>query len=78
MLGSYSQSLGSTFINLEAGAPHRLCFVLGSSNQVMMASVATTNYVVLDSFTYTNGTFYPDASSAIEDTNRGLKNALHR
>lgn len=79
-LGSYSQSqsLGNTFINSEVGAPYKLSFVLGSSNQVMAASVATTNYVILDSFTYTNGTFYPNPSSVIEASNRGLKDALHR
>jgi hypothetical protein len=75
---SHSQSLGNTFINSEAGAPYRLSFVLGSSNQVMAASVATTNYVIVDSFTYTNGTFNPVSSSAIEESNKGLRDVLHR
>jgi hypothetical protein len=79
-LGSYSQSqsLGNTFINSEAEAPCRLAFILGSSNQVLAASVTTTNYVILDSFTYTNGLFYPVASSQIEETNRKTKDILRR
>ncbi|MEO7300313.1 MAG: hypothetical protein ABI042_17245 [Verrucomicrobiota bacterium] len=76
-LGRYSQGSGYTFINSAAGAPYVLNFVLDSSNQVKAASVTTTNYVALDSFTYTNGIFYPDDSSRIKESNRMTKD-LHR
>jgi len=77
-LGRYSRGSGHTFINTAAGAPYVLAFVLDSSNQVRAASVATTNYVILDSFTCTNGIFYPEDSSRIEESNRKTKDFLHR
>ncbi len=72
-LGCYSQGGGYTFINSAAGAPYVLTFVFDSSNQVRAASVSTTNYVILDSFTFTNGLFYPESSSRIEESNRKTK-----
>jgi hypothetical protein len=77
-LGRYSQAGGYTFINSAPGAPYVLTFVLDSSNQVRAASVTTTNYVALDSFTCTNGIFYPEDSSRIEESNRKTKDLLHR
>jgi len=77
-LGRYSQGGGFTFVNSAASAPFVLNFVWDSSNQVRSASVTTTNHVTLDSFTCTNGAFYPVASPAIEESNRKLKNILHR
>jgi len=77
-LGRYSQGSGYSFINSAAGAPYVLAFVLDSSNQVRAASVTTTNYVILDSFTCTNGIFYPEDSSRIEESNRKTKDFLHR
>jgi hypothetical protein len=77
-LGRYSRGGGYTFVNSAASAPYLLAFVWDSSNQIRTASVTTTNYVTLDSFTYTNGIFYPVASSAIEESNRKTKDILHR
>jgi hypothetical protein len=77
-LGRYSQAGGYTFVSSAAHAPYRLTFAWDSSNQVRTASVTTTNYVVLDSFTCTNGFFYPDDSSRIEETNKKSKEILHR
>jgi hypothetical protein len=77
-LGRYSQGGGFTFVNSAASAPFMLNFVWDSSNQVRIATVTTTNHVTLDSFTCTNGIFYPVASSAIEESNRKLKSILHR
>lgn len=54
-----------------------LCFVWDASNQIRTASVTTTNYVTLDSFTCTNGIFYPVASSEIAESNRKTKDILH-
>jgi hypothetical protein len=76
--GRYSQGSGYSFINSAAGAPYVLTFVLDSSNQVRAASVTSTNYVILDSFTCTNGIFYPEDSSRIEESNRKTKDFLHR
>ncbi len=77
-LGRYSQGSGYTFVNSAPGAPFVLTFLWDSSNQVRTASVSTTNYVILDSFTCTNGLFYPAASSEIEESNRKAKGILHR
>lgn len=77
-LGRYSQSGGYTFVNSAASAPYALSFVWDSSNQIRTASVTTTNYLTLDSFTYTNGFFYPVASSVIEESNRKTKDILKR
>ena len=77
-LGRYSQGGGYTFVNSAARAPYVLTFVWDSSDQIRTASVTTTNYVTLDSFTYTNGGFYPVASSEIEESNRKTKDILHR
>ena len=73
-----SQGSGYTFINSAPGAPYALNFVLDSSHQVMAATVTTTNYLLLDSFTCTNGIFYPEAYSRIEESNRKTKDFLHR
>ncbi len=77
-LGRYSQFGGYTFVNSAASAPYVLAFVWDSSNQIRTASMTTTNYVILDSFTYTNGMFYPEDSSRIEESNRKTKDILHR
>ena len=77
-LGRYSQSGGYTFVNTAAGAPYVLSFVWDSSNQIRTASVTTTNYVILDSFICTNGIFYPEDSSRIEESNKKTKDILHR
>jgi hypothetical protein len=77
-LGRYSQGGEYTFVNTAVSAPCALAFVWDSSNQLRSASVTTTNYVTLDSFTYTNGIFYPVASSVIEESNRKTKDILHR
>lgn len=77
-LGRYSRGRGYTFINTAVGAPYVLAFVLDSSNQVRVASVSTTNYVILDSFTCTNGIFYPEDSSRFEESNKKTKDFLHR
>ena len=77
-LGRYSQAAGHTFVNSAASAPFILTFAWDSSNQIRTASVTTTNYVTLDSFTCTNGMFYPVANSEIEETNRKTKDILHR
>ena len=77
-LGRYSQGGGYTFVNTAARAPYSLSFVWDSSNQIRTASVTTTNYVTLDSFTCTNGILYPVASSVIEESNRKTKDILHR
>jgi hypothetical protein len=77
-LGRYSQGSGYTFVNSAPGAPYALSFAWDSSNQIRAASVTTTNYVILDSFTCTNGIFYPEDSSRIEESNRRTKDALHR
>jgi len=77
-LGRYSQGGGYTFVNSATGAPYALSFAWDSSNQIRTASVTTTNYVILDSFTCTNGIFYPEDNSRIEESNRMTKDALHR
>jgi hypothetical protein len=77
-LGRYSRGGGNTFVNSAANAPCALNFAWDSSNQVRAASVMTTNYVVLDSFTCTNGIFYPEESSRFEESNRKIKDFLHR
>ena len=77
-LGRFSQGSGHTFINSAAGAPYVLTFLLDSSNQVRAASVMTTNYVILDSFTCTNGIFYPEDRSRFEESNRRTKDFLPR
>ena len=77
-LGRYSQAGGYSFVNSAARAPYVLTFVWDTSNQIRTASVTTTNYVVLDSFTCTNGIFYPEDSSRIEESNRKTKDILHR
>jgi hypothetical protein len=77
-LGRYSQAGGYTFVNSAADAPCVLTFSWDSSNQIRAASVTTTNYVILDSFTFTNGIFYPEDSSRIEESNRKTKGILHR
>jgi hypothetical protein len=77
-LGRYSQGGGFTFVNSAPGAPFGLTFLWDSSNQVRTACVLTTNYLILDSFAYTNGLFYPRASSEIEESNRKTKGVLHR
>ena len=76
-LGRYSQGGGYTFVNSAAGAPYVLTFTWDSSNHIRTASVTTTNYVILDAFTCTNGIFYPEGSSRIEESNRKIKDALH-
>ena len=75
--GAY-QGGGYTFVNSAAGAPYVLTFTWDPSNQIRAASVTTTNYVLLDSFTFTNGIFYPEDSSRIEESNRKTKDILHR
>ena len=77
-LGRYIHDGGYTFISSAAGAPYVLTFAWDSSNQIRAASVTTTNYVLLDSFTFTNGIFYPEDSSRIEESNRKTKDILHR
>jgi len=77
-LGRYSQGGGYTFVNSAAGAPYVLTFTWDPSNQIRAASVTTTSYVLLDSFTFTNGIFYPEDSSRIEESNRKTKDILHR
>jgi hypothetical protein len=77
-LGRYSQGGGYTFVNSAARAPYVLTFTWDSSNQIRTASVTTTNYVLLDSFTFTNGIFYPEDSSRIEESNRRTKDIFHR
>jgi hypothetical protein len=77
-LGRYSRGSGYTFINTAVSAPCVLTFILDSSNEVRAASVTTTNYVILDSFTCTNGMFYPEDNSRIEESNRKTKDFLHR
>jgi hypothetical protein len=77
-LGRYSQGGGYTFVNSAPGAPYVLTFTWDSSNQIRAASVTTTNYVLLDLFTFTNGIFYPEDSSRIEESNRKTKDILHR
>ena len=77
-LGRYSKASGCTFVNAAPGAPVMLTFVWDSSNQLKTASVSATNYVILDSFTYTNGLFYPAGSSEIEESNRKTKGILPR
>lgn len=77
-LGRYSQGSGCTFVNSAVSAPFVLTFVWDSSNQIRAASVMTTNYVTLDSFTFTNGMFYPVPSSEIAESNRKTKDILHR
>jgi hypothetical protein len=77
-LGRYSQGDGYTIVNSAAGAPCVLGFVWDSSNQVRAATVTTTNHVMLDSFSFTNGIFYPDNSSRIEQSNEKTKAILHR
>jgi hypothetical protein len=77
-LGRHSQGGGGTFVNTAVGAPFVLTFAWDSSNQIRAASVTTTNYLALDSFTCTNGIFYPVASSQIEETNRKIKDILRR
>ncbi len=77
-LGRYSKAGGCTIVNTAPGAPAVLAFVWDSSNQLRTASVSTTNYVILDSFTYTNELFYPVGSSEIEESNRKTKGILHR
>ena len=76
-LGRYSQGGGYSFVNSAAGAPYVLNFLFDSSNQMRTASVTTTNYVILDSFTCTNGMFHPEDSSRIEESNRKIKDVLH-
>lgn len=77
-LGRYSRGSGYTFINTAVGAPYVLAFVLDSSNQVRAASVMATNYVILDSFTCTNGIFYPEDRLRFEESNRKTKDFWHR
>jgi len=77
-LGRYSQAGGYTFVNSAAHAPYVLTFVWDASNQIRTASVTTTNYVILDSFTCTNGIFYPEDSARIEESNRKTKDYFHR
>ena len=77
-LGRYSQGGGYTLVSTAPSAPCVLAFVWDSSNQIRIASVTTTNYVTLDSFTFTNGIFYPDDSSRIEETNKKTRDLLHR
>jgi hypothetical protein len=76
-LGRYSQGGGYTFVNTAPDAPYVLAFVWNSSNEIMSASVTTTNYVILDAFTCTNGMFYPEDSSRVEESNRKTKDLLH-
>jgi hypothetical protein len=76
-LGRYSQGSGYIFVNSAAHAPFVLSFVWDSSNQMRAASVTATNYVILDSFTCTNGIFYPEASSRIEESNKKTRNLHH-
>jgi hypothetical protein len=77
-LGRYSRADGNTFVNSAAHAPYMLNFVWDASNQIRGAGVMTTNYVILDSFTCTNGIFYPEDGSRIEESNRKTKDILHR
>lgn len=77
-LGRYSQGGGYTFVNSAAGAPYVLTFTWDSTNQIRAAAVTTTNCVMLDSFTFTNGIFYPEDSSRIEESNKKTKDILHR
>lgn len=77
-LGRYSRVGGYTFVNSASGAPFVLTFLWDSSNQLRTASVSSTNYVILDSFNYTNGLFYPVASSEIEESNTKTKAILRR
>ena len=75
-LGRYTWAGDITIMNSAAGAPYSLNFVLNSSNQPVAASVMATNYVILDSFTCTNGIFSPEESSRIRESNRKIKEAL--
>ncbi len=77
-LGRYSTASGCTFVNTAPGAPVTLTFAWDSSNQLRTASVSATNYLILDSFTYTNGLFHPVGNSEIEESNRKTKGILHR
>jgi hypothetical protein len=51
----------------------------GQTNLLRVTSVkdGVTNHVLLDSFTCTNGIFYPEDSSRIEESNRKTKNLHH-
>lgn len=77
-LGRYSQGGGYSFVNTAVGAPSVLSFVWDSSNQMRSASVTTTNHVVVDSFVFTNGVFYPAPGSEIQEANRKTKGILRR
>jgi len=37
----------------------------------------TTNHLPVDSFTYTNGMFYPDPNSTIEESKKKTEASLH-
>ncbi len=76
-LGRYSKVGAFTLVSSAADAPCALAFVWDATNQIRSASV-TTNYVTLDLFTFTNGIFYPVASSEIEESNKKTKDILHR
>lgn len=77
-LGRYSQGGGFNFVNTAAGAPLVLSLVWDASARLRAATVTTTNREIVDSFTYTNGVFRPDAEAAVAASNRAAGNARRR
>jgi hypothetical protein len=59
------------------GTPYSFAVVFNSSNQPRAALISTNN-VLLDSFDYTNGVFYPGDSSLIRKANSKIKEILPR
>ncbi len=64
----------SSFISV-AGVPYGISFNLDSSNK-MSAFVTDTNHLILESYSCTNGIFYPADSSFIAKLNGMMKDKL--
>ena len=58
-----------------AGAPFGISFSLGASN-TMSAFVTDTNHLILETYSCTNGVFYPADSSFIAKLNGMMKDKL--
>jgi hypothetical protein len=80
LVGEYSTnnlySYNRSSIISVAGAPYSLGFSFDSSNK--MSAVVMSNAVMLESFSCTNGIFYPADSSYIAKLNGGMKDLMSK
>ena len=76
LLGVYSTyNNGSSTIHSMGSAPYTLSFVFVSTN-TMKCALITSNSVMVDAFTCTNGIFYPADKSVLREVKSAVRGML--